>query len=60
MKEWVEDFYKARLKEGMTINEVDKMDIAFYLRLHSSEKKKEVKKEQEANELVFIDDLGFL
>ena len=58
MRLWVDEFYKARLKEGMTIKEIDEMDIAYYLKLarmkdHSERKVIEEKEKMVYSALVF-------
>jgi hypothetical protein len=43
--ELVKQFYRARLKEGYKLHEIDQMDFYFYLELMQAEKK------------VYIDDI---
>lgn len=60
MRQWVDDFYKARLKEGMTIKEIDEMDIAYYLKLARMKDNAERKIIEEKEQTIYIDELDFL
>jgi hypothetical protein len=60
MRQWVDDFYKARLKEGMTIKEIDEMDIAYYLKLARMKDNAERKIIEEKEKTIYIDELDFL
>lgn len=60
MRFWVDDFYKARLKEGMTIKEIDEMDIAYYLKLARMKDNNERKIIEQKEKMVYIDELDFL
>lgn len=54
------EFYEARMNEGMSLPDIDKMNISYYLRIKGREKKEKEKQEAAANEVVYIDDLTFL
>jgi hypothetical protein len=58
MKIWVAEFYKARIQEGMNVNEVDKMDFRYFMKLLTIEDEKKAVEEKEKFKHVYIDDLN--
>lgn len=54
------EFYEARMSEGMSLPDIDKMDLSYYLRIMGREKKEKERQAADADKVVYIDDLTFL
>lgn len=57
---WLMEFYEARMSEGMSLPDIDKMDLSYYLRIMGREKKEKERQAADADKVVYIDDLTFL
>jgi len=51
-------FYKARIQEGMNVNDVDEMDFRYFMKLLALEEEEKEIEDKEKFKHVYIDDLN--
>jgi hypothetical protein len=52
------EFYKARLSEGMAMNDIDKIDFSYYMKLLRLDEEKKVVEQNDKFKHVYIDELN--
>jgi len=58
VKVFIMEFYKARLSEGMAMNDIDKIDFSYYMKLLRLDEEKKTVEQNDKFKHVYIDELN--